>query len=551
MKRILLSIVTCCLVTCATYAEGTEISSKIKDVTIYLRGARVERTASASLAPGNNEIVFEGLSNFIDENSIEVRGQGGATILSVNYRINYVKMQKETENAKRLKNSLDSARLKLEYINNEVSVLDQESQLMQANYKMGVNDKTQFADDVEEWAQRFHKKELEIKNAVTKLNIEEKELTALTQQLQNQMAEANASNKQPSGEIVVKVSSTAYGSADFDFAYYVANAGWTPLYSLRAQNTTDPLKLDYDALVSQQTGEIWKDIKMSLSTGNPLLGGNKPELSTWYLNVIDRELYAKGKAYSWGFGDKTMATGAEIENKDEEKMKADDMNVVSRSTLLQTIGSSAEYTVMRQSQLNVSFDINLRYTVAPDGTPQQVRIQQASLPAVFEYASAPKLDKDAFLLAKVTGWEDNNLLPGNANLYFEGAYIGKSFINPDVTNDTLNLSFGRDRKINIDRKLLRDFSKKAFLGKSKTQNFVYEITVKNTKNTAITLNLEDQIPVSQTREIEVSVKEISKADYDSKTGKLNWKLSMQPNETKKIKLEYSVRYPSNKVISGM
>ena len=507
----------------------------------------MHRTASINLVPGNNEVIFEGLSNFIDESSIEVQGQGNATILSVNYRINYLKMQQETERAKKLKVSVDSVNLKLELVRNEISVYEQDAALLQSNFKIGVNAKTEFTDDVEEWAERFRKKELDIKNNITKLTIESKALVALGYEFESELKQINSSTKEPSGEIVVKVSSPSGGNADFKFAYYVPNAGWTPLYSLRAQNTTDPIKLDYDAMVSQNTGEIWKDIKMTLSTGNPMLGGNKPELSTWYLNFLQDVYYAK-KAYTRGYGTEAKEKKEDKDGKDGNISGARGEDGFNSEAYLTT---SADYTTSTQSQLNVNFEINLRYTIATDGTPQQVKIQQSTLPALYEYIASPKLDKDAFLLARATGWEDDNLLPGTANLYYEGAYIGKSFINPTVTNDTLDLSFGRDKKINIDRKMLRDFSKKSFLGKNKTQNFVYEISLKNTKNIPVSITIEDQVPVSQTKEVEVSVKEISKADYDIKTGKLQWKLTMQPNEVKKLKIEYSVKYPKNKVVSGL
>ena len=558
MKRFYLFSIAILVLQLQGLAENNGIPSKITGVTIYLKGARVERTATASLVPGDNEIVFEGLSNYIDENSIEVQGQGNATILSVNYRVNYQKLQLESDRVKRFKSSMDSVNLKLEYVKNEISTDDQEIKLLQANYKLGVNPKTDFVEDVEEWGEHYHKKVLEIKNALTKLNIERKELKTLSDQFQADINQENAAVKQPSGEIVVKVQGTGYTNADFRFSYYVANAGWTPLYSLRAENTKDPLKLDYDALVTQQTGEQWKDVKLALSTGNPLQKGNKPELNPWYLNAYETP-YFKPPLIDQANANVRTISKEDIQNAPNNTngyLLSSQSGVVSGGasydySIAQKLNSASDYTTTSQNQLNVSFDINLRYTINPDGTPQQVRIQQTTLPAIFEYASAPKLDDNAFLLAKVTGWEDANLLPGTANLYYEGAYIGKSYLDPSVTNDTLNLSFGRDKKINIERKLLRDFSKKQFLGKYKTQNFVYETSVKNTKNIPVVITIEDQIPISQTKEIEVTVKDNSKADYDMKTGKLQWKMTLQPNETRKVKLDFSVKYPKNKYISGL
>ena len=212
---------------------------------------------------------------------------------------------------------------------------------------------------------------------------------------------------------------------------------------------------------------------------------------------------------------------------------------------------ASDYTTVSENQLNVSFEINLKYDIPADGSNRQVRIQQYDLKGVFEYAAIPKLDKDAFLMAKISGWEDYNLLPGPANIFFEGTYVGKSFLDPNITNDTLSLSFGRDKKIVIDRSKIKDFSKKQLLGSYKTQTFAIEISVRNIKDSPIDITIDDQIPVSQTKEIEVTLIDRGSAEYNAETGKISWKLNIKPAENKTMRFVYTVKYPKDKIVEGL
>ena len=178
-------------------------------------------------------------------------------------------------------------------------------------------------------------------------------------------------------------------------------------------------------------------------------------------------------------------------------------------------------------------------------------IQTFSLPAVYEYVSLPKLDADAFLTARIAGWEDLSLTPGSANIYFDGAYVGESYINPFETGDTLTLSLGRDKKIVVKREKLKEFSSTKLFGGNKERTFTFEISVRNTKKEALTIVLLDQVPLSQDKEIEVKVLELSEGIKDDETGKVAWNLALQPNETKKVRLSYSVKYPKNKSVAGL
>jgi uncharacterized protein (TIGR02231 family) len=183
--------------------------------------------------------------------------------------------------------------------------------------------------------------------------------------------------------------------------------------------------------------------------------------------------------------------------------------------------------------------------------PTLVDIRSHELKADYIYSVAPKLDRDAFLMARATGWEEFSLLPGDANIFFEGTFVGKSYIDPNSIKDTLAISLGRDKRIVVKREKLKDFSSKKLIGTNQRASYAYEISIRNTKAEAIKIIIEDQIPVSQNNQIEVTVSDTGLAKYNANTGKLTWEMNLQPNETKKVVYKFEVKYPKDKIIAGL
>ena len=170
---------------------------------------------------------------------------------------------------------------------------------------------------------------------------------------------------------------------------------------------------------------------------------------------------------------------------------------------------------------------------------------------MYSYYCAPKIDNDAFLLAKITGWDKYNLISGDANIFFEDTYVGKSYLNTISTNDTMDISLGRDKNVTVTRTKLVDFCEKKVIGLNKKETSTYEISIRNKKKDAIEIIVEDQIPLSSNNEIVVEATETGKAEYDKVTGKLMWKLKMAPAETQKFKFGYTVKYPKDKILTNL
>ena len=201
--------------------------------------------------------------------------------------------------------------------------------------------------------------------------------------------------------------------------------------------------------------------------------------------------------------------------------------------------------------MNTEFDISLPYSVASASKPTVVDIRNYEMKADYIYSVAPKLDVNAFLLARAIGWEEFSLLPGEANIFFEGTFVGKTFIDPNNIKDTLSVSLGRDKRIVVKREKLKDLTSRNFIGSTKKESYAYEISVRNTKAEAIKIVVEDQVPVSQNTQIEVTLQDAGGAKYIKQSGKLTWELDMKPNEARKMVYKFEVKYPKDKQLEGL
>jgi uncharacterized protein (TIGR02231 family) len=311
------------------------------------------------------------------------------------------------------------------------------------------------------------------------------------------------------------------GEIPVDLSYYTNNAGWTTVYDVRVHSKTNKVKLVYKAMMSQTSGVDWKKTKLTLSTGTPNFGMAAPLLTPWYLQLYVPGLYtdlqrraAQGNAMRNNI-QSTLAgkvPGLEVVTTDASyyKIKEEDKNI-DPSTLQQ-------YTTLTQGQLNTNFEIDLPYDVASDGQLQYVTIKDQEINCTLKNYAVPRMDKEAYLLAEVADWESLDLLPGDANIVMDDTYIGRSMIDPNTTADTLNLAVGRDRRVDVKRSLVKELSSINTSGKESTQVFTYEIVVKNNKVTDVNLLLKDQLPLSNIKEMIVTLDDDGAAMVNAETG---------------------------------
>ena len=202
-----------------------------------------------------------------------------------------------------------------------------------------------------------------------------------------------------------------------------------------------------------------------------------------------------------------------------------------------------------EGDLMMEYDIEQKQDIESDGQEHIISIQELSLPAQYNYHTVPKLDNGVFLLARITDWGKYNLLAGDATLFFDDMYVGKSYINPNVSADTLLISLGRDEKINVKRVKLNELCVTKKFSSKKKETKAYETIVKNNKNTAVDIEVLDQYPIAKNTEIEVTLDEAEGAQVTKEYGKLLWRIKLQPGESMKLKTIYTVKFPEERMVS--
>jgi hypothetical protein len=199
-----------------------------------------------------------------------------------------------------------------------------------------------------------------------------------------------------------------------------------------------------------------------------------------------------------------------------------------------------------EKQTSVNFEIKTPYSIKSDNKSYSVDMEVYELPASFQYFCVPKIDQTAFLIAHVVDWEKYNLLEGEANIFFEDTYVGKTLLDTRAASDTLQISLGPDKNVMVSREKQKDFTTKQFIGNKKEETRSWKTSVKNNKNQPINMIVLDQVPVSTLEEIEVEVQLISGAKHNTETGEIKWEFMIEPKAKKEFEWRYSVKYPKNK-----
>lgn len=505
--------------------KGTDV----KNVRIYQSGAQVERSLATSVEPGTTSLFIEGLSAAVDPRSIYVNGTGDVTVAGISYQLDYLTNERKPLEVRRLEDSLRVLNNDIDKVNSLEQVYNDEMALLNANRSVGGANIGVDVDNLREVADFFRARMIDLKEKQMEVRAEQRKLKERQERLNKQLAELNAKNSRPQGTIVIDIIAKAAAKVSLKVVYYTTGAAWSPAYEIAAASLTQPVKLSYKAEVVQSCNEDWEDVRLTLSTGNPSIGGQKPHLHPWYLNFYEPVPFMKG------------ARSAQMEMAEPAAM------AVMADGAVNTMES---YVTVQEGATSTDFDIALPYTVRGDGKPVTVEIRSYDLPASYTYYAAPKVDRDAFLLARIAGWDQLNLLPGPAKVYYEGNYVGESAIDTRQTIDTLDLSLGRDKRIVITREAKSEMTRSRTVGGNTVREQVYSISVRNTRKEKIALLLEDQLPVAQNTDIKVSDREFSGGELEEATGKVSWRMDLAPGATENRTLGYTVKYPKNKVVTG-
>lgn len=502
----------------------TIASNEIKEVQVFLNGAQVHRNVVAQLDAGLSELRVKGLATQINANSIRVSTAPDVIILGVKHELNYIQPN-QTKTAELLKQK-EILKDDLAIVQHQNNLLQMEKNLLQKNQVqiVGIQNIGNKLEDLKTLIE-YQKTSLKlILPKIYELEKKEKNILLEIEKIDRQMASLHQDNKKPSSELIISIQTRKAGTYHFDLNYYVYESGWQMAYDVHVKDIQSPMDIIYRATVFQNTGEDWNNVRLKLSSANPVEGGDRPTLLPWYLRN-------QPPVIAYNRNDK-----ARIQNAPAAEARMEDSGVM-------------DYMTEQDQITSRNFTIDLPYTIVSNNKPIKVEIKKATIPAKFIYYAVPKLDQDAFLTAEITEWEELNLMDGEAQLFFEGTFQGTVFLNTHNIQDFLRLSLGRDKNIVIERNKIKDYSKNKFLSDKKEISKGYEIIIKNKKNVAMEIIMEDQLPLSTTKEIKVEAEELSGAKYNEETGALRWVLKLAANEQKKIVLKYTVTCPKDYLLN--
>ena len=631
MKTRLIILITLLFVGIAAHA-GDKHEPPIKHVTVFTTGAQVERSMSLNLTAGEQVITFTGFSPYTDTKSLQLRAHGKLTVIGVNYRKAHPDSTKQVQIWKDAEKKVKAADDKIHQLKAQREVVESQLEMVKTNCSVGNRTAVTPLAGIKELNDYYSQELLALKKKIISIDEEIQKANEEKQRLVFSADSIAHLKLTTVTEVDVKVDVPQACRAEFDFSYYVKNAGWYPTYDVRSESTSHPLQLSYKANVFQNTKEKWDKVPVTLSSANPNRSNIAPELRTYWLDygrsaprydqsdedngvsgivtdekgepligasvlVVGTKLgtvtdfegrYSitlpkdnKQLKFSYvGYVQQTRrVTGPTLNVKmKEDNAVLEEVAVVGYGTMdalqgrvagLEVSNSSsrrnakmaapmmkadeeelAESEMMdveeQKAQFGYEFEIKQPLTLLSNGKVTVTEIARYQLPANYQYVGVPRADKEAFLVADATGWSNYSLLEGEANIYFDNSFVGKTIIDPNVPSDTLHFSLGRDNGIRIQRTKVADKSTRKLLASHQEQTMTWRITLKNTRNEAINMTLKDQIPVSQNSGITVTTEELSGGNLDKEKGIVTWNINLQPNEQKELLVQYRVKYPKNR-----
>jgi uncharacterized protein (TIGR02231 family) len=551
--QLILSTMVCLFVNARAGETEKTVKTKPEKVIVYKNGAQIFRQAQTTLVAGENKIVFEWLEEGVSTNSIQVGGNGNFIITESEYIDKMPDLDKFKNSAdlkyvkliKQIKDSLALIDYKTEEINYRKEILNTEKTVL-LNYRLfkgeAKKDSLSFLKDGLNYLQE---KLTVIYNDLHLLKKEGDQLSLVKQNLQNRLNGVNAdlgeqdisSIYKTNHQITVSIISDIATQASINVNYFVNTAGWEPTYDLRTEGVESQVKLTYKGVIYQHTNTDWSNVKLVLSTGTPQCNLSAPELYSWYLDAIkpihqydyDKTKKATLSAPAQAFASSGAATEKNDEYREEQEQAKEAYN----------------YVTTNDQQVQATFEIKLPYTIASDNKKHTVAVLQKDLDTKYIYKTVPKVDVTAYLLACVTSWEDLNLLPGKASIFYAGTYVGQTYINPATTNDTLNLTLGKDDNVVVKRVKQKDKSKEKLLNDDKVYSFAYEITMKNGNTKNIEIEVKDQLPITHRKDVVITKDNIANASYEESTGILTWRQTIKAKDTKHINFAYTIKAPKD------
>jgi len=540
MKYAYLIIAILLLMYCITdtvTANEKHVPSIFEEITVYRDRALVTRTARVQLNPGEHLLIFEPLPSGLINESVNVRGEGTAraSILGVETRQAFPGESVQPR-VRELEMQIEELQRSVNLIQSEITSLEAERELLTSirvhtGEQMGRELAVQ-QPDTRRWESTMQylrtKLEENLKAGLEKRSAQN-DIKKQIELLQRELQQITAQHRRDAKRVTVRVRADQNGYLDVKLTYLTGGASWRPVYDARVSDRNDDVRLTYNALVTQRTGEDWNNARIILSTARPAAGARMPVLPPWFLRVQPPRPQVR---------------------MDRLERKADEALMFAE----EDVEAAAPPVAIAEEQItSMIFRVPGTHTVPSDGSGHQVFINDYTLTGPKEYIATPKLTPHAFLQVKTKNESDVVLLPGTMNIFLGNDFVGSSSIGYTAKNEPVELFLGIDEGIRITRtEVSRKVDEGGFLSRRKKTDFVYKIEVENYKQYPVTISILDHLPVSQHSDIEVRVTSMRPEPVErTEQGIVTWKLVLEPGQKREIDYEFWIRHPQDMEVSGM
>lgn len=489
--------------------KNIEAEANITNITMYTTSAEINYEKQIHLKAGKNTVVFTGLSLYIEDNTINVSvSSSEVNIITVTNHINYLK-QKKSEGTliNQLNDSIKMIERESGLLNCKIETFENEKNLLMKGQDLGGISKGVPVSEMEKAATFFRTRYLELTTTMFEMDKTIAKNNEKIKNYKNQIAELSSTTSVTSSELNIVVESPTEQNVGFTFKYLTPKAGWAPFYDIKYNGPEKPIDFIFRANVFNASGVNWKDVKIKLSTADPISGFNTPSFSSNKSNSQGNKMNVKTEKYD----DQTIS-----------------------------------YNQVEVSDVFAEYPVKHKYTIVSDAKPYLVEVASYSMPSLFSYLTIPKLSPFGFLMAKIPVWHNYNLISGTTNIYNKGTYMGKTFLNTWAENDTLQIYLGNDNNIFVSREEKNQNNPRSFIGNYVTDETNIAITIKNNYPQPVNIEILDQVPVSDDNDkVKLDVFNIETANYNKEEGLIRWNLTMKGNESSSLNFKYILKAPKD------
>lgn len=512
------------------------VTAKIKNITVYKGGAFITRTIKLDLNKGKNNISIEKLSSSINRDSIQVGVPDDVTCQQVAYISNY--------NISRVDPESDFGGSDLD---NEINRIENLISIVKTKLSMIKNVDVKY--DVREDIENFKSYQQYSFDQVQEFILEQSKLENELLQLHIRKEEEKANQKESVWKklpavLNIELLAQEKGEYEIEIQYFDKAADWKSHYDIRLNEEKGGIDFILKGNISQNTGEDWNDVNISVSTGKysqrkyngTLLPWriDKPESCT-YVNKIEDE----GEYYD-----------------DDECDAIEDMSYITNNSLLKLdmapsfmqrpkmskpkFDSNNSNSEVIDNQNSIIYKLPETSTVLSGKGSDTLFINKHTVDCKIELYTTPKLDCTAFMIAKIENASKYNFIACSANVFFGNRFVGQTIIDTNYEDNALCISLGPDYKVGVKRVVEKKFTSKTLISGNVIEEHLYSIKIENQRNSAIHINVADQIPVSDNAKITVDKLTLSKGELTEVTGKVNWELDIPANKMHELKLGFNI-----------